>query len=685
MPASSIRSSPASSRASRSSPSARRRGLRQFAFEYARSRGRRKVTAVHKANIMKMSDGLFLRSARAVAAAFPEIAYDERIVDATCMELVMRPEQFDVMLLPNLYGDIVSDLGAGLVGGLGLVPGANIGERIAVFEAVHGSAPDIAGQNLANPTALLLSAVMMLEHLSEREAAARIRRALLRRVERDTRADARPGRHRDDVGVRGRSRRKRSAIVPGPVRPDDITRAIFAREDVAKYLRGVSGTGDSDTRGRIEAYLEELRTTQRYRFYRALQHPLYPILRKVRRVAEHVDRAAAATRAGRVVYVSNHKSHLDYLVEPLVLDDNGVRPPLLAAGINLFGGALGLLHRHVTGAIPIRRNSKDPIYLVTLRAYVAEVLKSRDLLYYAEGGRSYSGELKAPKTGLMQAALKADRDELSIVPMAVAYDLVLEDRILSREAVRRRARPFAQEIAEMARHAVGYHSRAFVTFGQPIALATFDPESRRDLVTLAHRVQDAVGLAYKVLPTALVASVMRAADHPARARRPPRRARRVPRRRRRQPLGPDGTGSARRRGRDAGRTRHSRRWARADPGARSDRAALLRPHDTAPRATAGQNHALNDRRAGTLLRRLQQFPNPPQHVPAEVHIVDVDVLNRAVESGAAGTEEDRRDAGACENGGVGPERHAGRRGRQAGVAEGPCHGLTGAGVSASSA
>ncbi len=151
-----------------------------FAFEYARSRGRRKVTAVHKANIMKMSDGLFLRSARAVAAAFPEIAYDERIVDATCMELVMRPEQFDVMLLPNLYGDIVSDLGAGLVGGLGLVPGANIGERIAVFEAVHGSAPDIAGQNLANPTALLLSAVMMLEHLSEREAAARIRRALLR-------------------------------------------------------------------------------------------------------------------------------------------------------------------------------------------------------------------------------------------------------------------------------------------------------------------------------------------------------------------------------------------------------------------------------------------------------------------------------------------------------------------------
>ena len=181
-------------------------------------------------------------------------------------------------------------------------------------------------------------------------------------------------------------------------------------------------------------YLEELRTTQRYRFYRALQHPLYPILRKVDASPNTSNAPADATRRGRVVYVSNHKSHLDYLIEPIVLDDNGVRPPLLAAGINLFGGALGLLHRHVTGAIPIRRNSKDPLYLVTLRAYVAEVLKRRDLLYYAEGGRSYSGELKAPKTGLLQAALQADRHELSIVPMAIAYDLVLEDRILSREA-----------------------------------------------------------------------------------------------------------------------------------------------------------------------------------------------------------------------------------------------------------
>jgi glycerol-3-phosphate O-acyltransferase len=283
----------------------------------------------------------------------------------------------------------------------------------------------------------------------------------------------------------------------------------MARDEVARYLGGEAGEADRDARQRLEAYLDELRTTQRYRFYRALQHPLYPILRKVDRVAEGIEHAAAATRRGHVVYVSNHKSHLDYLVEPLVLDDHGIRPPLTAAGINLFGGALGLLHRHVTGAIPIRRNSKDPLYLVTLRAYVAEVLKRRDLLYYAEGGRSYSGELKSPKTGLLQAALLADRTELSVVPMSVAYDLVLEDRIISREALKKRKRPFAQEVAEMARHAVGYRSRAFVSFGTPIPLAGFDPESRRDLVTLAHRIHGDIGLLYKVLPTALVAAVGR--------------------------------------------------------------------------------------------------------------------------------------------------------------------------------
>jgi isocitrate dehydrogenase (NAD+) len=152
--------------------------IAEFAFDYARRQGRRTVTAIHKANIMKLGDGLFLESARAVAAKHPHIKYDEKIVDAVCMHLVMRPEQFDVLLLPNLYGDIVSDLCAGLVGGLGLVPGANLGERAAVFEAVHGSAPDIAGKNIANPTALLLSARMMLDHIGEIAAATRIGAAL---------------------------------------------------------------------------------------------------------------------------------------------------------------------------------------------------------------------------------------------------------------------------------------------------------------------------------------------------------------------------------------------------------------------------------------------------------------------------------------------------------------------------
>jgi isocitrate dehydrogenase (NAD+) len=151
----------------------------QFAFEHARTYGRKKVTAVHKANIMKMSDGLFLESVRKIAKDFPDIAYDEKIVDNACMQLVMRPEKFDVIVLPNLYGDIVSDLCAGLVGGLGVVPGANIGLKASVFEAVHGSAPDIAGQNLANPTALLLSGLMMLRHIGEGPAADRALAALM--------------------------------------------------------------------------------------------------------------------------------------------------------------------------------------------------------------------------------------------------------------------------------------------------------------------------------------------------------------------------------------------------------------------------------------------------------------------------------------------------------------------------
>ena len=151
----------------------------RYAFEYARSNGRKKVTCVHKANIMKLSDGLFLECFEKVAAEYPEIEADNKIVDNCCMQLVIKPEQFDVLVLENLYGDIVSDLCAGLIGGLGLAPGANIGEQGAVFEAVHGSAPDIAGQGIANPTAILMSGLLMLRHLNEHAAADRAQKAML--------------------------------------------------------------------------------------------------------------------------------------------------------------------------------------------------------------------------------------------------------------------------------------------------------------------------------------------------------------------------------------------------------------------------------------------------------------------------------------------------------------------------
>jgi len=154
--------------------------IARFAFEFARREKRKKITGVHKANIMKMSDGLFLECFHKVAQDYPEIEADDKIVDNASMQLVMRPEQFDVLLCENLYGDIVSDLAAGLIGGLGLVPGANIGERGAVFEAVHGSAPDIAGKGIANPTALLQSAILMLRHIGERAAADRVEAAMLK-------------------------------------------------------------------------------------------------------------------------------------------------------------------------------------------------------------------------------------------------------------------------------------------------------------------------------------------------------------------------------------------------------------------------------------------------------------------------------------------------------------------------
>ena len=154
--------------------------IARFAFEYARTHGRKRVTAVHKANIMKMSDGLFLQCFRNVAKEYPNIGADDKIIDNLCMQLVTRPEDYDVLLLENLYGDIVSDLAAGLVGGLGVVAGANFGEAGAVFEAVHGSAPDIAGQNKANPLALLQSAVLMLYHIGEPSAARRIQDAIVK-------------------------------------------------------------------------------------------------------------------------------------------------------------------------------------------------------------------------------------------------------------------------------------------------------------------------------------------------------------------------------------------------------------------------------------------------------------------------------------------------------------------------
>ena len=280
---------------------------------------------------------------------------------------------------------------------------------------------------------------------------------------------------------------------------DDISRAVLAREDVLKYPRE-----------RVHEYLDELRTTQRHGLYRALQHPLYPILRKIeRKPPENLHHVTAAVRSHRIVYASNHKSHTDYLAEPLVLDDNGIRPPIIAAGINLFGGPLGLLHRHVTGAMPVRRNTKDPAYLITLKAYVAELLRRHDLFFYPEGGRSYSGELKSPKTGLLHATLHADVSTIVIIPTAVAYDFVLEDHILARQRVKRSQKPFSRELAEMVRYAVGYRSRAIVTFGKPLSIEGIDPASRREVLDLAHTIMAAIGRLHKVLPTAVIANSMR--------------------------------------------------------------------------------------------------------------------------------------------------------------------------------
>ena len=290
---------------------------------------------------------------------------------------------------------------------------------------------------------------------------------------------------------------------------DELTEAVFAREEVVRYLSGSHGlTGDA-ARERVISYLDELRTTQRYELYRALEYPLYPILRKIERVGENVGHAIEAAKNHRIVYASNHRSHTDYLIEPLVLDDAGIRPPIIAAGINLFGGPLGLIHKHVTGALPIRRNTKDPAYFITLKAYVGELLRKHDLFFYPEGGRSYTGELKTSKIGLFNACMHSEVQNLAFLPTAIAYDLVLEDHILARQKIKRAQRPFSRELAEMVRFAVGYRSRAFVTFGRPIPVDAYDPASRRSILDLSHLVRTAIGRLYKVLPTALFASAMR--------------------------------------------------------------------------------------------------------------------------------------------------------------------------------
>jgi glycerol-3-phosphate O-acyltransferase len=296
---------------------------------------------------------------------------------------------------------------------------------------------------------------------------------------------------------------------------DDLTEAVLAREDVARYLHG-SGDGKGPSpRQRVEQYLEEMRTTQRHAIYKALRHPLYPILRKVNRHAEGIEHVRAATAAGRVVYISNHKSHLDYVLEPLALVDFEIRPPVIAAGINLFGGPLGVINRHVTGAIPIRRNTKDPVYLATLKAYVAEILHRHDVFFYIEGGRSYTGEFKAPKTGLVHATLQAEVKGLQILPVAIAYDLVLEDRTLARQGVKKGQRPFSRELAEMVGSAVGYETRSFTTFGAPLPVEGYDHRSRRDVLDLAQEVRRRIARLHKVVPTALVASAMRPSSAPA--------------------------------------------------------------------------------------------------------------------------------------------------------------------------
>ena len=288
-----------------------------------------------------------------------------------------------------------------------------------------------------------------------------------------------------------------------------------------------------------------------------------------------------------------------------MLDDNGIRPPVIAAGINLFGGPLGLLHRHVTGAIPIRRNTKDPAYLVTLKAYVAELLQRHDLLFYIEGGRSYSGELKAPKTGLLHAAMQADATTRSIVPMAVAYDLVLEDHILAhqaREAAAAAVRARNRRDGALRRRLPVARVRHLRRADPPRAAAT--AESRRDVMALAHLMRDTIGRLYKVLPTAVLAAAMRPSitrrELEARAEAIIETVRAAG-----GNLGVTSGREAVEEGAEplADAQHHPRRARRPLPRARAHRAALLRAHPPAP-VTGSQAGAPNALMIGSRLQGL---------------------------------------------------------------------------------
>ena len=293
-----------------------------------------------------------------------------------------------------------------------------------------------------------------------------------------------------------------------------------------------------------------------------------------------------------------------------MLDDAGIRPPIIAAGINLFGGPLGLIHKHVTGALPIRRNTKDPAYLITLKAYVSELLHKHDLFFYPEGGRSYSGELKPMKTGLLNAALdaqragtEADAGRGRLRPGARgSRDLASSGSSGSQKA-------FSREIAELVRYAVGYRSRAFVTFGKPIAIDGIDGENKKAVMDLTRHVRAEIGQLYKVLPTAVLATAMTRSMTRADLKIAHRRHPRYVALGRRQPQRHVGRRSAGARDRAAGNAQHHRGRAGTLPRPRAQRAPLLRALNRAPAHAAGSTCSLMlDATSKALFHGLAQVP-----------------------------------------------------------------------------